>query len=50
MLREFIELESHEICDAVGISVTNLNVTLHRARLRLRTCLENNWFATEGES
>ncbi|WP_237058944.1 RNA polymerase factor sigma-70 [Microbulbifer sediminum] len=45
MMREFIELESHEICAAVEITVSNLNVTLHRARLRLRECLENNWFA-----
>ena len=50
MMREFIELESHEICDAVGISVSNLNVILHRARLRLRACLENNWFAAEEAS
>ncbi|SDJ59634.1 RNA polymerase factor sigma-70 [Microbulbifer yueqingensis] len=48
MMREFIELESHEICAAAEISVSNLNVTLHRARLRLRECLENNWFAERG--
>ncbi|WKT62196.1 RNA polymerase factor sigma-70 [Microbulbifer thermotolerans] len=48
MMREFIELESHEICAAAEISVTNLNVILHRARLRLRECLENNWFIREG--
>ncbi|MCO1334351.1 RNA polymerase factor sigma-70 [Microbulbifer sp. OS29] len=47
MMREFIELESHEICAAVEISVSNLNVTLHRARLRLRECLEDNWFGVE---
>lgn len=45
MMREFIELESREICDAAAISVSNLNVMLHRARLRLRECLENNWFS-----
>lgn len=45
MMREFIEMESDEICTAVGISVSNLNVMLHRARLRLRECLENHWFA-----
>lgn len=45
MMREFIELESPEICSAVGISLSNLNVMLHRARLRLRECLENRWFA-----
>lgn len=44
MMREFIELDSHEICETVGISVSNLNVMLHRARLRLRECLENHWF------
>lgn len=44
MMREFIELDTSEICEAVGISVTNLNVMLHRSRLRLRECLENRWF------
>ncbi|GAB2898074.1 RNA polymerase factor sigma-70 [Microbulbifer echini] len=48
MMREFIELESHEICAAAEVSVSNLNVTLHRARLRLRECLEDNWFGVEG--
>lgn len=44
MMREFIELDTDEICAAVEISVTNLNVMLHRSRLRLRECLENRWF------
>ncbi|MES2295485.1 MAG: RNA polymerase factor sigma-70 [Pseudomonadota bacterium] len=44
MMREFIELDSHEICATVGITVSNLNVMLHRTRLRLRECLENRWF------
>ncbi len=44
MMREFIELDSHEICATVGITTSNLNVMLHRARLRLRKCLENHWF------
>lgn len=44
MMREFIELETPEICAAAEVSVSNLNVTLHRARMRLRECLENNWF------
>lgn len=48
MMREFVELESHEICATVGISTSNLNVMLHRARLRLRECLGNRWF-NEGE-
>lgn len=50
MMREFIELESDDICRAVGISVSNLNVMLHRARLRLRECLENRWFVNGEKS
>lgn len=46
MMREFVEMDSHEICATAGVTVSNLNVTLHRARLRLRECLENHWFAT----
>lgn len=44
MMREIVELEKEEICQAVGITISNLFVMLHRARLRLRECLENNWF------
>nr|WP_221797887.1 sigma-70 family RNA polymerase sigma factor [Oceanobacter mangrovi] len=48
MMREFMELSSEEICDAVDVTVSNLHVLLYRARLQLRECLENNWFATTG--
>jgi len=48
MMREFLELDSEEICHTEQISVSNLHVILHRARLRLRECLENHWFL-EGE-
>lgn len=44
MMREFIELESHEVCAALDITVSNLHVILYRARLRLRECLEDRWF------
>jgi RNA polymerase sigma-70 factor (TIGR02943 family) len=44
MMREFLELDSHEIVNNEQISTSHLNVTLYRARLRLRECLENNWF------
>lgn len=47
MMKEFIELDAAEICSTVGITMTNLNVMLHRSRLRLRECLENTWFQTE---
>ncbi|WP_430460731.1 sigma-70 family RNA polymerase sigma factor [Thalassolituus sp. LLYu03] len=44
MMREFVELSSDEICDALQLSTSNLHVLLYRARLKLRDCLENNWF------
>jgi len=48
-LREFEDLKSEEICNLLKISMTNLNVALYRARLRLARCLETNWFGKEGE-
>lgn len=47
MMREFVELETDEICSATGLNGNHLNVLLHRARLRLRHCLESNWFEQE---
>ena len=47
MMREFLELETAEICQNEGIKVSSLNVTLYRARLRLRECLEDNWYQKE---
>ena len=44
MMREWLELDTDEICKELAISSTNLWVMLHRARLRLRECLELNWF------
>jgi RNA polymerase sigma-70 factor (ECF subfamily) len=44
MMREFIEMESGEICAALDTTPGNLKVMLHRARLRLRTCLAETWF------
>jgi RNA polymerase sigma-70 factor (TIGR02943 family) len=43
--REVDGLSSEEICELLSISVNNLWVILHRARLHLRNCLEKNWFA-----
>lgn len=45
MMREFLELDSHEICDTLAISMSNCHVILHRARNGLRRCLEANWFS-----
>ena len=46
LMREWLELSSEEICAELSLSSTNLYVTLHRARLRLRECLDLNWFGT----
>lgn len=43
-LCEFDGLEGAEACKVLDVAPTNLWVMLHRARLRLRQCLENNWF------
>ena len=45
MMREWLELDTNEICKELQISPTNLWVLLHRARLRLRECLQQRWFA-----
>jgi len=44
MMREWLELESDEICKQLSITPTNLWVMLHRARLRLRDCMQAGWF------
>jgi len=46
-MRELLELETAEICAALGITSNNCFVILHRARLGLRVCLENRWFRGE---
>jgi len=45
MMREWLELSTDEICKELSITSTNLWVLLHRARLRLRECLQQGWFA-----
>jgi RNA polymerase sigma-70 factor (ECF subfamily) len=44
LMREWLELPVEEICKELDLTSTNLYVQLHRARLRLRECLELNWF------
>src|SRR6266511_3277507 len=46
-LREVDGLTSEQICEALNITVSNLWVMLHRARLHLRNWLEINWFTKE---
>ncbi|WKJ90274.1 sigma-70 family RNA polymerase sigma factor [Methylomonas montana] len=44
MLRELVGLAAEEVCQETGISEANYWVCMHRARLRLRECLELRWF------
>jgi RNA polymerase sigma-70 factor, ECF subfamily len=44
-MREILDLESDEICKELTITANNLWVILYRARMALRQCLEQNWFA-----
>lgn len=46
-LRVMDSLKPDQVCKELSITPTNLWVTLHRARARLRACLEANWFASE---
>lgn len=45
MMREFLEFETTEVCTELGITTSNCNVILHRARNGLRLCLEQKWFS-----
>jgi RNA polymerase sigma-70 factor (ECF subfamily) len=44
MMREWLGLETEEICKELGVTSTNAWVMLYRARMRLRECLQLNWF------
>jgi RNA polymerase sigma-70 factor (ECF subfamily) len=50
MMREVMELDSDEICKELSITSTNLWVILYRARMALRQCLEQHWFAANGRA
>ena len=46
-LKELEGTDSRDICKLLEITPTNLWVILHRARLKLRNCLEINWIEKE---
>lgn len=48
LLREVTGLTTDEICKELKISSTNCFVLLHRARLRLRACVEATWLQPSG--
>jgi RNA polymerase sigma-70 factor (ECF subfamily) len=50
MMREWLELDTEEICKELAISTSNCWVMLYRARMRLRECLQLNWFGERPEA
>jgi len=46
-LRELDGLTTEEVRKILNVTPTNSGVMLHRARIRLRDCLEANWFEEE---
>jgi len=46
-MREIDGIKGDEICKILDITSTNLWVILHRARGKLRSCLEANWFSAK---
>ena len=44
ILCEVEGLDGNEACKVLDVTPSNVWVLLHRARLRLRECLENQWF------
>jgi RNA polymerase sigma-70 factor (TIGR02943 family) len=46
-MREIMELDVDEICDALDITPNYCFVTLHRARMKLRALLQERWFSLQ---
>ncbi|MFC3284926.1 sigma-70 family RNA polymerase sigma factor [Litchfieldella rifensis] len=46
-LRELMGLSTEDICREMGIKENNCWVILHRARLRLRACIERGWLSED---
>ncbi len=47
LMREWMEFSTDEICKELKVSSSNVWVLLHRARLRLRECLQLKWFGDQ---
>ncbi len=47
MMREWLELDTNDICKELRISTSNAWVMLYRARVQLRECLDLNWFGKQ---
>jgi RNA polymerase sigma-70 factor (TIGR02943 family) len=48
-LRELMEMDTGDICECLSITEQNCWTILHRARLKLRGCVEQGWFMKEGD-
>jgi RNA polymerase sigma-70 factor, ECF subfamily len=46
MMREFLDLETNQICSELQLSANHCSVLIYRARLRLRTCLTEKGFSS----
>ena len=46
-LRVLCDLPADEVCKVLSVKATNLWVLLHRARRRLRDCMEKTWFGAD---
>jgi len=44
LLKTVKNYETEEISNELQLSASNIWVIIHRARLKLRECMENNWF------
>ncbi len=49
IFREMEGMTTDELCKLLDVSATNCWVILHRARMKLRHCLEINWFGNAGK-
>ncbi|HVE08340.1 MAG TPA: RNA polymerase factor sigma-70 [Paraburkholderia sp.] len=47
MMREFLDLETAEICTELQMTANHCSVMIYRARLRLRTCLTEKGLSSE---
>jgi RNA polymerase sigma-70 factor (ECF subfamily) len=47
MMREFLDLDTEEICTELQITANHCSVLMYRARLRLRTCLTEKGLSGE---
>lgn len=47
MMREWLGFDNAEICDRLGLNADNCRMILHRARMALRSCMQQHWTMTE---